>query len=146
MQISNMNGGTGVTNVIPGHIDIQFNFRYSTALDETQIKERTTAILNAHELDYEIEWKLSGRPFLTASGALVEAAVASIEDVTGRKTELSTAGGTSDGRFIADICKQVVEFGPCNATIHKLNENVGVDEIEPLSKIYQQTLENLLAK
>jgi len=144
LQISNINGGTGATNVIPGHIDVQFNFRYSTALDEEEIKQRTTQILNAHALDYEIEWNLSGRPFLTASGALVEAAVNSIEQVTGRTTTLSTAGGTSDGRFIAPTGAQVVELGPINATIHKLNEEVLVDDLPMLTKIYEKILEQLL--
>ncbi|MFT4826487.1 MAG: succinyl-diaminopimelate desuccinylase [Halioglobus sp.] len=144
MQISNINGGTGATNVIPGHVDIQFNFRYSTALDEAQIKERTTAILDAHDFDYEIEWNLSGKPFLTPSGALVEAAVASIEDVTGRKTELSTAGGTSDGRFIAPTGAQVVELGPINATIHKIDERVLVADLPVLAEIYQGILDRLV--
>jgi len=144
MQISNINGGTGATNVIPGHVDIQFNFRYSTALDEAQIKQRTTKILDAHQLDYEIEWNLSGRPFLTASGALVEAAVGSIEQVTGRKTELSTAGGTSDGRFIAPTGAQVVELGPINATIHKIDEEVLVEDLPVLAEIYQGILQRLL--
>lgn len=144
MQISNFNSGTGATNVIPGHVDIQFNFRYSTALDEAQIKARTTAILDAHELDYEIEWNLSGHPFLTSSGALVEAAVASIKQVTGRDTELSTAGGTSDGRFIAPTGAQVVELGPINATIHKIDEEVLVDDLPVLTEIYQGILKRLL--
>ncbi len=145
MQISNIYGGTGATNVIPGHVDIQFNFRFSTALDEAQIKARTAAILNAHELDYEIEWNLSGQPFLTSSGALVEAAVASIEQVTGRNTQLSTAGGTSDGRFIAPTGAQVVELGPINATIHKIDEEVLVEDLPTLAEIYQGILNRLLA-
>lgn len=145
MQISNINGGTGVTNVIPGHVDIQFNFRFSTALDETQIKVRTAAILDAHELNYKIEWNLSGQPFLTARGALVEAAVASIEQVTGLNTQLSTAGGTSDGRFIAPTGAQVVELGPINATIHKIDEAVLVEDLPRLTEIYQGILRRLLA-
>jgi len=144
MQISNINGGTGATNVIPGELEIQFNFRYSTALDEAQLKARTTAILDAHQLDYDIEWNLSGRPFLTASGKLVEAAVAGISQVTGRDTELSTAGGTSDGRFIAPTGAQVVELGPINESIHKINEQVLAADLPLLTAIYKKILQHLL--
>jgi succinyl-diaminopimelate desuccinylase len=144
MQISNINGGTGATNVIPGEVEIQFNFRYSTALDEDQIRERTEAILDAHELDYDIVWTLSGHPFLTASGALVEATVDSILHCTGRQTELSTAGGTSDGRFIAPTGAQVVELGPINASIHQINERVLASDLPLLTEIYKGILQRLL--
>lgn len=145
-HISNINGGTGATNVIPGTINMLFNFRFSTASTVETLQARVHEILDGHQLDYDLKWELSGKPFLTPKGELANAMSSAIKSVTAIEPELSTSGGTSDGRFIADICKQVIEFGPCNATIHKLNENVGVEEIEPLSKIYQLTLENLLAK
>lgn len=144
LQISNINGGTGATNVIPGELEVQFNFRFSTELTDTELRERTEIILSAHGLDYSIEWHLSGQPFLTPGGALVEAAVASIRDVTGLDTELSTAGGTSDGRFIAPTGAQVVELGPINATIHKLNEEVSTPDLPRLAAIYRGILERLL--
>jgi succinyl-diaminopimelate desuccinylase len=144
MQMSNINGGTGVTNVIPGEVEIQFNFRYSTALDEQALKARTEAILNSHDIDYSIEWNLSGRPFLTPSGSLVDATVASIISVTGLDTELSTAGGTSDGRFIAPTGAQVVELGPINASIHKVNEEVLAADLPRLAAIYRGIMERLL--
>ncbi|MEH6582808.1 MAG: succinyl-diaminopimelate desuccinylase [Halioglobus sp.] len=144
LQISNISGGTGATNVIPGEVEIQFNFRYSTALDEQQLKARTEAILDAHGLNYEVIWNLSGRPFLTDSGALVDAAVASIAQITGKTAELSTAGGTSDGRFIAPTGAQVVELGPINATIHKINEQVRVADLPVLADIYRGILQRLL--
>ena len=143
-QISNINGGTGATNVIPGHVDIVFNFRFSTASTVEELKAKVIAILAKHGLNYDLAWELSGKPFLTPKGSLVEAVSKSIKSVTGIDTELSTSGGTSDGRFIADICPQVVELGPLNETIHKLNECVAVADIEPLREIYQQTLVNLL--
>lgn len=143
-QISNLNSGTGATNVIPGEVEVQFNFRFSTEVTDTQLRERTEAILDAHGLDYDLAWNLSGQPFLTAEGRLVDAAVASIREVTGLDTQLSTAGGTSDGRFIAPTGAQVVELGPCNATIHKLNEEVLVADLASLSEIYRQILERLL--
>ncbi len=145
-HISNINGGTGATNVIPGTVNMLFNFRFSTASTVETLQERAHEILDSHQLDYDLKWELSGKPFLTPKAELANAMSSAIKSVTAIEPELSTSGGTSDGRFIADICKQVVEFGPCNATIHKLNENVGVEEIEPLSKIYQLTLENLLTK
>ena len=145
-HISNINSGTGATNVIPGTINMLFNFRFSTASTVETLQARVHKILDNHKLDYDLQWQLSGKPFLTPKAELANAMSNAIKSVTAIEPELSTSGGTSDGRFIADICKQVVEFGPCNATIHKLNENVGVDEIEPLSRIYQLTLENLLAK
>lgn len=144
MQISNINGGTGVTNVIPGEVEVQFNFRYSTALNEQQIKTRTEGILDAHGVKYDIIWTLSGHPFLTPSGPLVDAAVASIKESTGITTKLSTAGGTSDGRFIAPTGAQVVELGPINATIHKINEQVLVADLPVLSEIYRGILQRLL--
>ena len=144
MQISNINAGTGATNVIPGTLQVQFNFRFSTEVTEADLRRRTEAILQAHDLDYELRWNLSGQPFLTASGALVEATVASIRAVTGLTPELSTAGGTSDGRFIAPTGAQVVEVGPVNATIHKLNEEVLVADLPELAAIYRGILERLL--
>ena len=144
LQISNINGGTGATNVIPGELEVQFNFRFSTELTDTELRERTETILDDHGLDYSIDWHLSGQPFLTPGGALVEAAVASIRDVTGLDTELSTAGGTSDGRFIAPTGAQVVELGPINATIHKLNEEVSTPDLPRLAAIYRGILERLL--
>lgn len=145
-HISNINGGTGATNVIPGTVNVLFNFRFSTASTVETLQARVHEILDEHQLDYDLQWELSGKPFLTPKGELANAMSNAIKSVTAIEPELSTSGGTSDGRFIADICKQVIEFGPRNATIHKLNEHVGIDEIEPLSKIYQLTLENLLAK
>ncbi len=144
-QISNMHGGTGVTNVIPGTVDVMFNFRFSTASTVEGLKSRVHAILDQHGLEYELAWELSGKPFLTPRGDLVEAIGSAIREVTGVETELSTSGGTSDGRFIADICAQLVEFGPLNATIHKLNECVAAADIEPLKEIYRRTLIRLLA-
>jgi len=143
-QISNINGGTGATNVVPGHVDIVFNFRFSTELTEQDLRQRAEAILDKHELEYDINWKLSGHPFLTSEGALVEAALASIKTHTGLNSELSTAGGTSDGRFIAPTGAQVLELGPVNATIHKIDECVKADDLDQLHLIYQGILENLL--
>ncbi len=143
-QVSNIHGGTGATNVVPGHVEILFNFRYCTASTEQSLKERVLAILDKHGLEYDIEWE-SGKPYLTPKGNLVTAISAAIEESFGVTPELSTTGGTSDGRFIADICPQVIEFGPLNATIHKLNECVGVADIEPLKDTYRRTLEKLLA-
>lgn len=143
-QISNINGGTGATNVIPGEVEIVFNFRFSTELTEENLRERTEAILNKHQLDYQLQWVLSGQPFLTPRGALVNAVVDAIKTVTGIDTELSTSGGTSDGRFIAPTGAQVVELGPINATIHKVNECISAADLETLTEIYQQALENLL--
>ena len=144
MQVSNINGGTGATNVIPGTVEIQFNFRFSTEVTDEHLRHRTEAMLQAHQLDYDIQWHLSGQPFLTASGALVDATVASIRAVAGLDTELSTAGGTSDGRFIAPTGAQVVELGPINATIHKLNEQVLAADLPRLAAIYKGILERLL--
>lgn len=142
-QISNIRGGTGATNVVPGEVEILFNFRFSTASTEQSLRERVHAILDKHNLDYDLEWEYS-KPYLTPKGNLVEAISQAIHQAYGVTPELSTTGGTSDGRFIADICKQVIEFGPLNATIHKLNECVAVTDIEPLKETYRLTLEKLL--
>lgn len=143
-QVSNFNSGTGATNVIPGDAYIVFNFRFSTELTEQQLRQRTEAILDEHGLQYELSWKLSGQPFLTASGALVAAAQKAIKRVTGFNTELSTAGGTSDGRFIAPTGAQVVELGPVNATIHQVNECVKADDLDQLSHMYECLMGELL--
>jgi len=145
-HISNIHAGTGATNVIPGKLNILFNFRFSTASTITSLKDRVHTILDRHQLDYDLVWELSGKPFLTPKGELANAISDAITQVTAINPELSTSGGTSDGRFIADICKQVVEFGPRNATIHKINEHVHVDDLEKLASIYQLTLENLLVR
>lgn len=142
-QISNINGGTGVTNVIPGELQIMFNFRFSTEVTDQILRQRTEAILDKHGLEYEMNWVLNGQAFLTPEGQLVDAAVASILDVTGIETELSTAGGTSDGRFIAPMGTQVVELGPVNASIHQVNENVNIADLDTLTAIYQSLLAKL---
>jgi len=144
-QISNLNAGTGATNVIPGSLEMVFNFRFSTEITPDVIQERVEALLEKHQLTYEINWALSGMPFLTAEGDLVSAAVSAIETVTGNKPELSTSGGTSDGRFIAPTGAQVLELGPTNATIHQINECVGIDELDTLENIYYHVLKGLLA-
>ena len=144
-QISNIHAGTGATNVIPGELQVVFNFRFSTELTADILKQRTHAILDKHGLDYSIDWNLSGQPFLTARGALVEASVQAIKEITGLETELSTAGGTSDGRFIAPTGAQVLELGPVNATIHKVDEHVNAADLDTLTAIYERTLELLLA-
>ena len=143
-QISNIQAGTGATNVIPGEITIGFNLRFSTCLTPDEIKQRIESILTSHELEFSIDWNLSGLPFLTAEGALIDATQKAIKQVTGFDTELSTAGGTSDGRFIAPTGTQVVELGPVNESIHKLNENIKVGDIDTLSAIYEKLLQNLL--
>ena len=143
-QISNFNAGTGANNVIPGHAEILFNIRFSTEITQEEIRQRIHAILDSHKLDYEIDWALSGNPFLTPSGELVDAATAAIEQIRGIKTELSTSGGTSDGRFIAPTGAQVIELGPLNETIHKINERINIEELDLLTEIYEQTLVNLL--
>jgi len=144
-QISNIHGGTGASNVIPGEVEVMFNFRFSTASQPDDLKQRVESILKRHGLDFEIDWSLSGAPYLTPRGKLVETLVAVIREVTGSAPEVSTTGGTSDGRFIADICPEVVEFGPLNATIHKLNEHIELAAIEPLREIYSRVLSRLLA-
>ena len=143
-QISNINAGTGATNVIPGEVIIDFNLRFSTCLTAEEIQQRIDSILQSHHLKYDIQWTLSGLPFLTAAGALVEAAQKAIKSVTGIDTELSTAGGTSDGRFIAPTGAQVMELGPVNESIHKINENLKFDDIDTLSTIYENMLQLLL--
>ncbi|MBX3639070.1 MAG: succinyl-diaminopimelate desuccinylase [Nitrosomonas sp.] len=143
-HISNINGGTGATNIIPGTVSLIFNFRFSTASTVESLKSQVHAILDSHQLDYDLQWELSGKPFLTPKAELANAMSAAIAQVIGIEPELSTSGGTSDGRFIADICPQVIEFGPRNATIHKLDEHVEVADIERLSQIYQKTIEQLL--
>lgn len=143
-QISNIHGGTGATNVVPGTVEILFNFRYATASTEASLKTKVHAILDKHGLEYNLAWSSTGNPYLTAQGRLVEALSSAVKKVTGVTAELSTSGGTSDGRFIAEICPEVVELGPRNATIHKIDEAVGVDEINRLHDIYFTTLVNLL--
>jgi succinyl-diaminopimelate desuccinylase len=145
-QISNIHGGTGATNVIPGSMEILFNFRFATVSTPESLKSRFEAVLKKHGLDYELTWELGGKPFLTPRGKLVAAIGDAIKSVTGALPEISCTGGTSDGRFIKDICVELVEFGPVNASIHKLNEHVNVADIEPLSEIYFRTLENVLVK
>lgn len=145
-QISNLNAGTGATNVIPGTLSALFNFRFSTESSVESLQQRVTAILDRHGLDWQIDWTLSGLPFLTEPGELLDAIAASIQAVTGRETTLSTSGGTSDGRFIATLGTQVVEVGPVNATIHQLNEQVLASDLDQLTEIYQQTLVRLLAQ
>ena len=143
-QISNIHGGTGATNVIPGTVEIEFNFRFSTASTMDSLKARVHEVLDRHGLDYDLDWSFTGKPYLTPKGSLVDALASAIRETKGVEPELSTSGGTSDGRFIADICPQVVEFGPLNATIHKINECIAIEDIDPLHVIYEKTLENLL--
>ncbi|MCK6408684.1 MAG: succinyl-diaminopimelate desuccinylase [Thauera sp.] len=144
-QVSNIHAGTGANNVIPGVCEVMFNFRFGSVSSAEELKRRTCAVLDRHGLDYEIDWHLSGKPFITGRGKLVGALSVAIRDTLGVETELSTTGGTSDGRFIADICTEVVEFGPVNASIHKIDECIAVDAIEPLSQVYGRTLALLLA-
>jgi len=144
-QMSNIHAGTGANNVIPGEVAIDFNFRFSTASTADGLEARVHAILDKHNLTYDLQWTLSGLPFLTPRGTLSDALASAIETETGVHTELSTTGGTSDGRFIARICPQVIEFGPPNASIHKIDEHIEVRFIDPLKNIYRRTLENLLA-
>ncbi len=145
LQISNIHAGTGATNVIPGHLDVTFNFRYSTEMTHHRLKERVNALLDRHNLRYDLEWALTGEPFLTPLGELVSACRTAIREIAGIEPELSTSGGTSDGRFIAPTGAQVVELGPVNSTIHKANEQVNVDDLELLSTIYLNVMERLLA-
>lgn len=143
-QISNIRGGTGATNVIPGTLEVVFNFRFSTETTADDLKQRTQAILDKHDLEVTLDWNLSGEPFLTAKGDLVDATIAAISHVTGYEGKLSTAGGTSDGRFIAPTGSQVVELGPVNATIHKVDECVRCEDLDTLSEIYSNILRRLL--
>ena len=145
-QISNFNAGTGANNVVPGTAHVRFNFRFATASTLESLQTRVHGILDRHGVPYDLEWRYDGRPFITPKGDLVAAVAKAIKTVTGLTTELSTTGGTSDGRFIADICSQVVECGPTNATIHKINECIKVEELEQLPQIYLHTLKNLLIK
>ncbi len=144
-QISNINAGTGATNVIPGEMEVIFNLRYSTEATESSLRLKIESILERHRVDHDIIWTLSGEPFLTESGELVDATTAAIQEVTEQATELSTAGGTSDGRFIAPTGAEVIELGPVNATIHKVNECTSVEELDKLSEIYERILIKLLA-
>jgi len=142
-QISNIHGGTGASNVIPGHVVIDFNFRFCTESSSDSLQKRVHEILDRHGVEYSLVWTVGGQPFLTTPGTLVQAVQAAIKDETGLDTELSTTGGTSDGRFIAQICPQVIEMGPPNASIHKIDEHIAVADIEPLKNIYRKTLEQL---
>ena len=144
-QISNIQAGTGATNVIPGNLTVLFNFRFSTEVTDAKLRTEVESVLQKHQLDYSIDWQLSGQPFLTTEGELVDAAQVAIKDICGYETELSTSGGTSDGRFIAPTGAQVLELGPLNATIHKVDEHVAIDELDTLSEIYQQILNKLLS-
>ena len=144
-QISNIHAGTGANNVIPGELKIDFNFRFSTESTPEQLQEKVEKILQAENLDYEIDWHVGANPFLTGDGALANALRTAIQEEVHLETELSTTGGTSDARFISKICKEVVEFGPINATSHKIDECVNIDDVEPLKNIYRLTLEQLVA-
>ncbi len=143
-QVSNLHAGTGAFNVIPGELVVDFNFRFSTESTPEQLKARVEALLLRHTVEHRLAWTLGGSPFLTRPGSLSEALSAAIQAETGIAPVLSTTGGTSDGRFIARVCEQVVEFGPINASIHKIDEHVRVDDVEPLKNIYRRTLEALL--
>ena len=146
-QVSNIHGGTGASNVIPGTVVIDFNFRFCTESTPESLQQRVADLLSEHGLSpdagYDLDWNISGLPFLTPPGTLVDAVRAAIQSEAGIETQLSTTGGTSDGRFIAQICPQVIELGPPNATIHKIDEHVAVADIEPLKNIYRRVLENL---
>ena len=143
-QVSNIHAGTGATNIIPGEAVVDFNFRFSTESTAEGLKARVHAVLDRHGLDYELEWVLGGKPFLTPRGRLVETLSRTVQEVAGVTPAVSTTGGTSDGRFIIDICPEVVEFGPVNRSIHKVNEAISLDEIEPLARIYRLACEDLL--
>jgi len=142
-QVSNIHGGTGASNIIPGAVVIDFNFRFCTESTAEDLKQRLHAVLDRHELEYELQWTLGGQPFLTTPGELVQAVQQAIAEETGLATELSTTGGTSDGRFIATLCPQVIELGPPNASIHKIDEHIALADIEPLKNIYRRTLAHL---
>ncbi len=144
LQISNINAGTGAANVIPASIQVDFNIRYSTETDDQKIRNRCEEIFSGYELDFSIDWTLSGKPFLTSKGALIDAACAAIQEQTGNLPELSTSGGTSDGRFIAPAGTEVIELGPCNASIHKVNEHVAISDLDELAILYKKILEKLL--
>jgi succinyl-diaminopimelate desuccinylase len=142
-QVSNVHGGTGASNIIPGELVIDFNFRFSTESTPESLQQRLQAVLSRHQLEYDLKWTLGGLPFLTTPGTLVDAVRAAIQAETGLVTELSTTGGTSDGRFIAKVCAEVIEFGPLNASIHKINECVAVASLDPLKNIYKGVLQRL---
>ncbi|WP_304305951.1 succinyl-diaminopimelate desuccinylase [Pseudacidovorax intermedius] len=144
-QISNIHAGTGASNVIPGHAVIDFNFRFSTEVTAEALQQRVQSVLDAHGVEYDLKWTIGGQPFLTTPGALVDAVQAAIRDEAGIETELSTSGGTSDARFIAKVCAQVVELGPVNASIHKIDEHIEVAAIETLKNMYRRTIERLEA-
>lgn len=146
LQVSNINAGTGAENIIPGSVEVQFNLRFCTELDEETIKRRTAAIFDKYDFKYDLQWRLSGNPFLTEGGALIDAAHVAIKQVCGFETLDDTGGGTSDGRFIAPTGAEVIELGPLNESIHKINENVGVEDLEVLSNIYENMLIALLVK
>ena len=143
-QMSNIHAGTGASNVIPGECVVDFNFRFSTASTVEGLQKSVHAVLDKHGLDYDLKWTVGGLPFLTPRGELSNALSSAIKEEIGLDTEMSTTGGTSDGRFIAQICPQVIEFGPTNASIHKIDEHIAVEEIEPLKNVYRRTLENIL--
>ncbi|WP_227369068.1 succinyl-diaminopimelate desuccinylase [Halomonas sp. M20] len=143
-QISNIRSGTGATNVIPGELEVIFNFRYSTEVTDQELRERAESILEAHGLDYRLDWTLNGEPFLTQEGALTEATIGGVEEILGSRPALSTSGGTSDGRFIATLGCQIVELGPLNATIHKINERVRAADLDTLSRVYEAIIQRLL--
>ena len=145
-QISNINGGTGATNVIPGELNVKFNFRFSTESTEEGLKQRVHAILDKHGVQYDLQWSCSGQPFLTQAGKLTDVAREAIAEICGVEAELSTTGGTSDGRFIKAIAKELIELGPSNATIHQINENVRLEDIPKLSAVYEGMLTRLLAE
>jgi succinyl-diaminopimelate desuccinylase len=144
-QVSNLNAGTGATNIIPGELRAQFNFRFGSVSSPEDLKSRLESVLKRHDLTYAIEWNLGGDPYLTAPGKLCNAMSTAIHAVTGRTAQLSTTGGTSDGRFIAKHCREVIEFGPPNDTIHQINERVAIADVEPLRKIYAHAITALLA-
>jgi succinyl-diaminopimelate desuccinylase len=139
-QVSNIHAGTGASNIIPGTLDVAFNFRFSPETSALALQARVQEILEEHQLRYELEWTLIGEPFLTPRGPLVDTLVASVESITGVKPELSTSGGTSDGRFLTKLAREVVEFGPLNDSIHKIDEHVRIADLEPLSAIYERTI------
>jgi len=143
-QVSNINAGTGATNVVPGDVTIQFNFRHSTECTPDQLKNEVEMVVKKHADEYELNWEIPSEPYLTEKGILTDVLTSAISDVTGVTPEVSTTGGTSDGRFIAKICKQVVEFGPINASIHKINEHVNIDDIDKLKEIYKLSLIKIL--
>ncbi|MEJ2093753.1 MAG: succinyl-diaminopimelate desuccinylase, partial [Gammaproteobacteria bacterium] len=142
-QVSNLNAGTGADNVIPGHLEVMFNFRFSTEVTQAELEQKVEEILARHQLEYDIEWKLSGQPFVTTKGELLNAVIHAVKETIGVEPEVSTGGGTSDGRFIAPTGAQIVELGPVNATIHKLNECVKADDLDTLSSTYENILQRL---